>query len=45
MTKKRPNICTTKKPIQSDRDISMKRTVPGVLSYNSVTDYGKKYLL
>ena len=51
--RKRPNVCTTEKSIQNQREIPRKKfaqddtcprkqVVPGVRSYASVTEYGKK---
>ena len=40
--RKRPNVCTTEKSIQNQREIPRKQVVPGVRSYASVAEYGKK---
>ena len=40
--RKRPNVCTTEKLIQNQREIPRKQVVPGVRSYASVAEYGKK---
>ena len=43
--RKRPNVCTTEKWIQNQREIPRKQVVPGVRSYASVAEYGKKVFL
>ena len=40
--RKRPNVCTTEKSIQNQRGIPRKQVVPGVRSYASIAEYGKK---
>ena len=40
--RERPNVCTTEKSIQNQREIPRKQVVPGVRSYASVVEYGKK---
>ena len=40
--RKRPNVCTTEKSIKNQREIPRKQVVPGVRSYASVAEYGKK---
>ena len=43
--RKIPNVCTTEKSIQNQREIPRKQVAPGVRSYASVAEYGKKVLL
>ena len=40
--RKRPNVCTTEMSIQNQQEIPRKQVVPGVRSYASVAEYGKK---
>ena len=40
--RKKANVCTTEKSIQNQRESPKKRVVPGVRSYASATEYGKK---
>ena len=40
--RKRPNVCTAEKSIQNQQEIPRNQVVPGVRSYASVTEYGKK---